>query len=316
MVATKSRRSKIDTNNKAKTDEVQEAKPSIQNLTENVFLYTTRFDDIDATTFTYEAECARMNTLTLTLDFSKSKNMEIVDGNGSMVANIDIKPFTRSPVCVLKSTNTTETWSLATSISVLLASPDEEFLIKLMEEENVKMEELLKTAKSLNFAADSVIASINELYAATGVSYIDQSFPPTSSSLFSSEALDAATQSDLLITWKRPIDFFSSTIYHVFEENIEPEDIRQGRLGDCWLLCAIAALSEYPILIKELFSSDSLVPVASGLYKLRICKSGQWRQVVVDDYFPCIPGAGPVYAKSHGNELWAMLIEKAYAKVW
>ncbi len=103
MVVKKSRRSKIDTTNQAKTVELQEAKPSIQNLTENIFLYTTRCDDIDATTFTYEAECARMNTLTLTLDFSKSKNMEIVDGNGSMVANINIKPFTRSPVCVMKN---------------------------------------------------------------------------------------------------------------------------------------------------------------------------------------------------------------------
>lgn len=37
--------------------------------------------------------------------------------------------------------------------------------------------------------------------------------------------------------------------------------------------------------------------------------------VTVDDYFPCAPGGTPVYARSHGTELWAMLLEKGYAKV-
>lgn len=35
----------------------------------------------------------------------------------------------------------------------------------------------------------------------------------------------------------------------------------------------------------------------------------------IDDYFPCYPGRGPVYARSNGNELWVMLLEKAYAKI-
>jgi len=37
--------------------------------------------------------------------------------------------------------------------------------------------------------------------------------------------------------------------------------------------------------------------------------------VTVDDYFPCYPMAGPMFSKAHGNELWVLLLEKAYAKL-
>jgi calpain-15 len=103
--------------------------------------------------------------------------------------------------------------------------------------------------------------------------------------------------------------------FKVFEDGIEPDDIRQGKLANSWFLCAVSALAEYEVHIKNLFLPDSMVKSSCGLYRLRICKNGQWKVVTVDDYFPCIPGAGPVYARSHGNELWTMLIEKAFAKV-
>ena len=52
-----------------------------------------------------------------------------------------------------------------------------------------------------------------------------------------------------------------------------------------------------------------------GVYKVRVCKNGQWQFVRLDDYFPCSPDAGPVYSAAHGNELWVLLVEKAMAKL-
>ena len=44
-------------------------------------------------------------------------------------------------------------------------------------------------------------------------------------------------------------------------------------------------------------------------------KNGEARQVVIDDFFPCSIRGKPVFSRAHGNELWVMILEKAWAKV-
>ena len=111
--------------------------------------------------------------------------------------------------------------------------------------------------------------------------------------------------------------------YSVFDARIEPGDIKQGGLGDCWFLCALASLAEFPDLVtvssknhfivsclnfvicKKLFYIESKSVSGAGVYKVRFCKNGQWQTVTVDDQFPCIEGNGPAFSRSHGNkELW------------
>lgn len=48
---------------------------------------------------------------------------------------------------------------------------------------------------------------------------------------------------------------------------------------------------------------------------MRLCKNGEWTNVIIDDYFPCYPNGGPIFSRSNGNELWVLLLEKAYAKL-
>ena len=45
-----------------------------------------------------------------------------------------------------------------------------------------------------------------------------------------------------------------------------------------------------------------------------MCINGEWQQITVDDHFPCFAGQ-PVFSKGNGNELWVLLLEKAWAKV-
>ena len=60
---------------------------------------------------------------------------------------------------------------------------------------------------------------------------------------------------------------------------------------------------------------DSRQLSKSGRYNIRLCHYGDWETVTVDDFFPCYPNGGPVYARGHDNELWVLLLEKAYAKL-
>ena len=50
---------------------------------------------------------------------------------------------------------------------------------------------------------------------------------------------------------------------------IEPNDVMQGSLGDCWLMSAIAAIAEFPSFIQsELFVTQALA--SDGKYTLRL----------------------------------------------
>ena len=54
-----------------------------------------------------------------------------------------------------------------------------------------------------------------------------------------------------------------------------------------------------------------------GVYGVFLCDTGDWRLVIVDDYFPCTySDGGPAFSKGNGNELWVLLLEKAYAKIY
>ena len=115
-----------------------------------------------------------------------------------------------------------------------------------------------------------------------------------------------------VVHWRRPSDFFQGR-YEVFLDNIEPNDIKQGLLGDCWLMCALASLAERPQLVQRLFLTKEVNKY--GVYRVRLCKNGEWQVVTVDDYFPCEAYGTPIFSRSHGNELWVLLLEKAYAKL-
>ena len=79
-------------------------------------------------------------------------------------------------------------------------------------------------------------------------------------------------------------------------------------------MCALASLAEMPYLVERLFITKDYNE-REGLYRVKLCKNGIWTEVTVDDYFPCTEEGGPIFSRSNGNELWVLLLEKAYAKL-
>ena len=51
-----------------------------------------------------------------------------------------------------------------------------------------------------------------------------------------------------------------------------------------------------------------------GAYGVILCKNGIRQLVIVDDYIPCKKGK-PCFTRAQGNELWVLILEKAWAKI-
>ena len=73
----------------------------------------------------------------------------------------------------------------------------------------------------------------------------------------------------------------------VFYNWIEPTDIKPGILGDDWFLSALAILAERPALIERLFLTRHVNEI--GIYRVKLCKNGEWQIVTIDEFFPCYP---------------------------
>ena len=115
---------------------------------------------------------------------------------------------------------------------------------------------------------------------------------------------------------------------------IGAQDVKQGKLGDCWFLSALATLAAQPDKIRDCFcvredddDPNKMVLLDEpglfeqckqyGIIVCRFMKNFEWYYVIIDDRIPVFDKSGkPVFA--HGdddNELWVPLIEKAYAKL-
>jgi calpain-15 len=146
---------------------------------------------------------------------------------------------------------------------------------------------------------------------ARGEKYTDQEFAPDASLLNKTGNAPASFNK---FVFKRATDFMNPKEIAVFR-GIEPNDIRQGALGDCYLLCCLSTLAERPKLVERLIITEEFNHV--GCYAIWLCDAGTWRSVIVDDFFPYNPSTRlPAFTKSNGPELWVLLLEKAYAKLF
>ena len=101
------------------------------------------------------------------------------------------------------------------------------------------------------------------------------------------------------------------------------DDVKQGLLGDCYLMAGLAAIAKTnPDVIRKAIrdNGDGTYTVTfhpeaeSGIKKIFGMRSTV--EVTVTNEFPHTKGAiDPAFAKlSNDSEMWPMLIEKAYAK--
>lgn len=145
------------------------------------------------------------------------------------------------------------------------------------------------------------------------MSFVDDSFPPKPTSLY---VTPRSSPHPRVTRWLRPhqitTDLDSTLAWEVFR-NPSPSDIMQGVLGDCWLLSALAVLTERPNLLERIIVTRKICD--EGAYQIRLCKDGRWTIILVDDFIPCSEFGIPVYSQAARRQLWVPLIEKAMAKL-
>jgi calpain-15 len=134
--------------------------------------------------------------------------------------------------------------------------------------------------------------------------FVDSEFPPNTRSLGDCSALDESQ-----VTWVRAPDLTPGN--DELFMNIEPNDIAQGNLGDCWFLAGVSAIAEFPGAIENVFITKKISD--EGLYRIKMWNGSAWEEFIIDDLIPCI-GGKPAFVQPAGNELWAVLLEKALAK--
>eukprot|EP01067_Filipodium_phascolosomae_P005470 Filipodium_phascolosomae@DN3552_c0_g1_i1.p1 len=157
--------------------------------------------------------------------------------------------------------------------------------------------------------------------------FYDKNFPPCDSSLgqVKSDTARYGTYGKQLknVTWVRASEFAKRQgKMRLFSDKISSRDICQGQLGDCWLLAAMSTLAEWPGAIERMFITKEVDP--RGKFRLRLFDPavGRWKVIIVDDYIPVDRLmwenrgiAVPKFTKPNQNEMWVMILEKAFAKM-
>lgn len=161
--------------------------------------------------------------------------------------------------------------------------------------------------------------------------YNDKKFKATDESLGLSSA-------DNSLVWKRAGEVIDKPI--LFQKGVEPGDVIQGTLGNCWLLSALACAAEFPGLIDKIFINRERS--SRGKYQVKLFNGymERWEVITVDDKLPVkemVPegfeendnkeeGEGDIessrpnktyefyFARPKENELWVPILEKAFAK--
>ena len=136
---------------------------------------------------------------------------------------------------------------------------------------------------------------------AEGKPYLDKQFPPEDKSLGAVKKMTTG--------WKRATDDMI-----LYDKTICAMDVKQGALGDCYYLSAISVLGDK--FVKECLVTAP-EEAGCGAFCVKFFKSGEEEEyVIIDSNFP-ISNDGLAFVKSeNGHELWPMILEKAYAKLY
>ncbi len=158
--------------------------------------------------------------------------------------------------------------------------------------------------------------AMNQAVLAEEELYTDTEFSPSGSSLYTEiDRPPAGMPPQTTIEWLRPKEFCPDSPV-LFTPGPAAGSLKTGSIANKWFASALAivASKNNGELVKKLFVNTG--QESHGRYCVRFFKEGTWLNAVVDDQLPFNHIKEPLFISSvDRNEIYAMLVEKAYAKV-
>ena len=141
--------------------------------------------------------------------------------------------------------------------------------------------------------------------------YTDNNFP-INDALYWKDAGEAngdMSNLESYISWER----ISSSDHNLWgPRGINPQDINQGYIGNCWIMAAISAIAEYPGRVESMFVNTEISDV--GIYAMKQYVIGVPFTQIVDDYLPMADGNTIFAGLGKDGSIWGAVAEKAFAK--
>ena len=164
----------------------------------------------------------------------------------------------------------------------------------------------------------------NQLAERISDSFIDQLFPPITESLLDKKIKTSHVEKINIheVNWKKLTDIYPNTPLTIFPSNDHSSLTinyleNKGYLFEQYtpFYHAVSLLiSRFPKIIPQLFKTKNFN--IEGYYELYMYTNGEFKVVIIDDYFPIVKGTNSLrFAKPNDNEIWLLLLEKAFAKV-
>jgi calpain-15 len=117
---------------------------------------------------------------------------------------------------------------------------------------------------------------------AKGEPWTDPDFPPEFGSICQDGCSNSQFSKSKQYEWKRMSELSDEPC--IFKDGVQPGDIKQGGLGDCYYLCTLASMAEEESRIMDRFITKEVN--AAGIYLMTLYINGEETPVIVDDWLP------------------------------
>ena len=147
-----------------------------------------------------------------------------------------------------------------------------------------------------------------------GALWVDEEFKAEDRSLYRDpEEKPKYAEDYQVVEWKRPGEMHDDPM--MIKDGIHSGDVKQGAIGNCWLMGSFLLLGTKPQLLRNLIvEADG---INEGFAVFQFFKNGKWQYVIIDTLLPFDPQQKqPLYGHcTDQQEFWVSLMEKAYAKL-